>query len=92
MTTVLIPVGISIQRQAHSHLAKTRLTAWKIWSCPIFKEQDQKVKLKAFIKQADKRKLTVLVLVVFILIATLCWEQWVASSIFSLSRRTSLFN
>ena len=50
---VFIRNGSSIQKQADSHRDKTRPAALKIWSCPISKEQDQNVKLKASLEQAD---------------------------------------
>ena len=43
---VFIRVGISIQKRVESYLDKTRPAALKIWSCPIYNEQDQNVKLK----------------------------------------------
>ena len=61
-----------------SHLDKTRPAALKIWSCPISNEQDQNVKLKASLQQADKRKLAASVLMGFVLIATLRLKPWVA--------------
>ena len=75
---VFIRVGISIQKRVDSHLDKTRPSILKIWSCLIFNEQDQKVKLKASLQQADRRKLIASVLMGFVLIATLCLKQWVA--------------
>ena len=66
-------VGISIQRQIDSHLDKARPETSKIWSCPIFPEEDQKVKVKAFIQQADKRKMTASASMGFVLVATLWW-------------------
>ena len=75
---VFIHAGISIQKRVDSHLDKTRPAALRIWSCPISNEQDQNVKFKAHIKQADRRKLTVSVLMGFLLIATLCLKQWFA--------------
>ena len=73
---VLIHVGISIQRRLDIRLDKTRPAALKILSCPISNEQDQNVKLKASLQQADKRKLTASVLMGFFLIATLCLKPW----------------
>ena len=43
----------------------------KVWSCPISNEQDQNVKLKASLQQADRKKLTASVFMAFVLIATL---------------------
>ena len=57
---------------------KTRPAALRRWSCPNSNEQDQNVKLKASLQQADKRKLTASVLMGFVLIATLCLKPWVA--------------
>ena len=65
-------VGIWTQKGVDSNLDKTRPAALKIWSCLISNEQDQNVKLKASLKQADRRKLTASVLMGFVLIATLC--------------------
>ena len=55
-----------------------RPPASKIWSCLFSNEQDQNVKLKASLQQADRRKLTASVLMDFVLIATLCLKPWVA--------------
>ena len=74
----LYALGISIQKQVDSHLDKTSSAALKIWSCPITDEQDQNVKLKASLKQADRRKLTTSLLMGFVLIATLFLKPWVA--------------
>ena len=77
---VFIHVGISIQKQVASHLDKIRpvaLTIWS-WSCPISSEQDQNVKLKASLQQADRKELTASVLIGFVFIATLCLKPWVA--------------
>ena len=75
---VFIRVGISIQKWLDSHLDKTRPAALKIWSCPISNKQDQIVKLKASLQQADRKKLTASVLMAFVLIATLYSKPWVA--------------
>ena len=75
---VFLRVGISIQRRVDSHLDKKRPAALKIWSCPISNEQDQNVKLKASLRQTDRRKLTVSVLMGFFFIVTLCLKPWVA--------------
>ena len=69
---VFIRVGIWTQERVDSFLDKTRPAALKIWSCLISNEQDQNVKLKASLQQADRRKLTASVLIGFVLIATLC--------------------
>ena len=61
-----------------SYLDKTRPAALKIWSRHISNEQDQNVKLKASLQQANRRKLTASVLLGFVLIATLCLKPWVA--------------
>ena len=68
-------------RRVNSHLDKTRPAAFKIWSCPISSEQDQNVKLKASLQQADRKKLTASVLMGFVLIATLYLKPWVAFTI-----------
>ena len=75
---VFIRVGISIQSSVDSHVDKTRPVALKIWSCLIFNEQDLIVKLRASTLQADRSKLTALVLMGFVLIAILGLQQWVA--------------
>ena len=75
---VFIRVRISIQKRIDSYLDKTRPAALRIWSCLIFKVQDLILKLKASLKQADRRKLTASVLMGFVLIATLCLKPWVA--------------
>ena len=75
---VFIRVRISIRKRVDSYFDKTRPTALKIWSCFISNEQDQKVKLKASLQQADRRKLTASVLMGFVLIATLSLKPWVA--------------
>ena len=69
---VFIRVGIWTQKRVDSYLDRRRLAALKIWSCLISNEQDQNVKLKAFLQQADRRKMTASVLMGFVLIATLC--------------------
>ena len=77
---VFIRVGISIQKRLDSHFDKTRPAALKIWSCPISNERDQNVKLKASLHQAYRTKSTALVLMGFVLIATLCLKPWVPST------------
>ena len=57
--------------RVYSHLDRIKAAALKIWSCPISNEQDQNVKLKASLQQADRRKLTASVLMAFVLIPTL---------------------
>ena len=86
---VFIRVGISIQKRVDSHFVKTIPAALKISSCFISNEQDQNVKLKAFLEQADRRKLTASVLMGFFLIATLCLKPWVALPLLSLPRAAS---
>ena len=68
---VFIRVEISVQRRLDLRQDKTRPAGLKKWSCPIFNEQDQNVKLKASLQQAARRKLTAFVLMGFVLIATL---------------------
>ena len=80
MPTMFIRVGLSVQKREDSHLDKTRPEALKIWSCPVSNEQDQNVTLKAYLQQADRRKLTASVLMGFLLNATLYLKPWVASS------------
>ena len=52
---VSIRVGISIQKRVDSNLDTTRPAALKIWSIPVSNEQDQIVKLKASLQQADRK-------------------------------------
>ena len=75
---VSIRVGISIQKRVDSYLDKTRPAALKIWWCPTSNEQDQSVKMRASLQQADRRKMTASVLMGFVFIATLCLKPWVA--------------
>ena len=75
---VFIRVEIWTQKRVYSHLDKTRPAVLRISSCPISNEQDQKVKLKASLQQANRRKLTASVLMGFVLFATLCLKPWVA--------------
>ena len=80
---------VSIQKLVDSYLDKTRPAVLKIWSCPISNEQDQNVKLIAFLQQADRRKLTASVLMGFVLIATLCLKPGLLLPLPSLSRAAS---
>ena len=75
---VFISVGISIQKRIDSYLDKIKHPALKLWSCFISNDEDQNVKLKASLQQADRRKMTASVLMGFVLIATLCLKPWVA--------------
>ena len=79
---IFIRVGISIQKPVDSHLDKTRPVALNIWSSLIFNVQDLIVKLRASTQQADRRKLIASVLMGFVLIAILCFKQWVAFTTF----------
>ena len=82
---VFIRVGISIRRRVGLRIDKTRPEALKIWSRPISNEQDQNVKLKASLQQADRKKLTASVFMVFVLIAPLRLKPWSVLSLLSLS-------
>ena len=62
---VFIRVGISISKRVGSHLDKTRPAVLKIRSCAISNEQDQNVKLKDSLQQANRKKLTASVLMGF---------------------------
>ena len=62
---VFIRREISIRKPVEPYLDKTRPAAMKIWSCLIFYEKDQNVKLNASLQQADWRKLTASVLMGF---------------------------
>ena len=64
----------------------------KTWSCLISNEQDQNVKLKASLQQADRRKMTASVLMGFVLIATLCLKPWVAFTTSAPVKRCVLFS
>ena len=75
---VFARVTISVPKQIDSPIDKTRHASLKLWSCPISNEQDQNVKLKASLQQADRRKMTASVLMGFVLIATLCLRPRVA--------------
>ena len=87
---VFIRVGISIHRRVDLRFHKIRPAALKFWSCPFSNQQDQIVKQKASLQQADRRKLTSSVLMGFFLIATLCLKPWVAFTTSDLSRAASL--
>ena len=69
---VFIRVGISNQKWVISYFDKTRPATLKIWFCLISNEQDQNLKFKASLQQADRRKLNASVLMGFVLIATIC--------------------
>ena len=86
---LFIYIGISIQKPIYSHLVKTKPVALKIWSYPIFKKQDQNVKVKASTLQADRIKMNISLLTDFVLTAKLCWRQWVAFTFLSFSRSSS---
>ena len=73
---VFIHVRISIKKHVDSHLYETRPLAWKICTYPNIHEQDQMAKSRASIKQADGKKITAPLLMVFLLIATLKLKQW----------------
>ena len=86
---VFIRVGIWTQKQVDSHLDKTRRAALRIWSFPTSNEQDQSVKLKASLQQADRRKLTASVLMGFVPIATLCLKPWLLLPLLSFTTAAS---
>ena len=54
-----------IRRQEHSCPNKTAPLAWKKWSCPSFKKQNQNVTLKTSILQAENKEMVVLILIDF---------------------------
>ena len=81
---VFIRVGIPIQKRVNSYLDKTRPAAFKKSSRLISNEQDQNMKLKASLQQADRRKLTASVLMAFVLIAALCLKPWATFTTFAL--------
>ena len=75
---VFIRVGISVQRRVDLRRDRTWPAAFKLCSCLVFNEQDQNVKLISSLQQANRRKLTALVLMGFIFIATLSLKPWVS--------------
>ena len=85
---VFICSGISIQRQVVLSFDKTGHAALKTWSCPIFNEQDQIFKLKIALQQADRRKLTAVLLIGFVLVPAL-WSK--LSVAFTSSMRVKKF-
>ena len=72
---VFIRVGISIQIRVDSHLDKTRPETLRLWSCSISNKQDQNVKLKASLQQADRRKLTASKLMGFFSLQYCVWSN-----------------
>ena len=50
---VFIRIRISIRRRVDLRLDKVKPAALKLWSCPSFNKQDQNLKLKASLQQAD---------------------------------------
>ena len=77
LTGLFTPLDID-SKMGRFTLRQNETRSLKTQSCPIFKEQDQFLKLKASIQQAYKRKLAASVLMGFVLIATLCSRQWLA--------------
>ena len=75
---VFIRVGILIQEPIQSPLVKSKPVALRIRSFLFFNEQDQNVKLKNSIPQADSRKVTASSVMDFVLITTLCLKPWAA--------------
>ena len=69
---------------------QNKTAAFRIWSSPISHEQEQNVKWKDSLQEADRRKLTAPVFMVFVLIATLFQRRWVVLPLLSLSRAASL--
>ena len=84
---VFIHVAIQIRTRLDSRLNKTRPAALKKRSCPDFNKQDSNVKTKSSTLQADKRKLTISVLMGFVRLATLSLRQWVAFTTFILVKK-----
>ena len=62
---VFIRVETWTQKRVDSHLDRTRPAALKKRSCRFSNEQDEKVKLKAFLQQADRRKMIASVIILF---------------------------
>ena len=75
---VFIPVGTLIQKPTDSWLIRTRPVALKIWSCVNFKKENQILKSKASMQEADRGKFIASVSMDFVPITTLCSEQWLA--------------
>ena len=74
---VFIRVRILIRKRVYLCLDKTIPAVSEIWFCLFFNEQEQHVKLKASLQQADK-KMFALLLMGFDLIATLCLKPYLA--------------
>ena len=86
---VFIRVGNSIQKRVGSQLDKTRPAALKIWSCPISNEQDQNVKLKASLQQADKENRLLQCWWVLFSLQHCVWSHGLRLPLLSLSRAAS---
>ena len=90
-------IGVSIQSQVHSHLNKTKPAVLRISLCPIFNEQENNVKLKTYIQDAD-RKLTASVLMGFcshcniVFEAMVCFYHFCPDKIFVHSSLKRIFS
>ena len=61
----ILRVRISIQKPLDSNFGKTRHVALRKWSCPIFNEEDLSVNSRAYIQQANRKKLSAFMLMDF---------------------------
>ena len=87
-----MPTGLCTRWDLDSGTSKFLPRQNKAHSCPISNEQDQKVKLKASLHQADRGKLTASVLMGSVLIATLCLKPWIAFTTSVLVKSCVLFS
>ena len=87
---VFIGIGISLQRRVDLFLEKTKPAALKRWSSPISNEQDQNVKLKASLRQADRRNLTASVLMGFFSFQHCVWSHRLLLPLLSLSKASPI--
>ena len=87
---VCICVEILMQRRVESRHDQKRPVAAKIWPYPVFNEQDHNVKVKASILQAERRELTVSVLMDFFYLQHCVQNNRLLLSLLSLSRCTCI--
>ena len=78
MPTGFLRVGISIHRQIVLHLEKTRTVALKIWSYPIFNEQEKIAKSRASLQQVHRKKMTASLVMAYTLLVALSLKPWAA--------------
>ena len=60
----------------NSRLDIIELATLRIWSCLFIKNQDQNVKLRAFLHLENRKKSTVLMLMVTAITVRQCLKQW----------------